>query len=303
MALTKVSRGLLNTSIVDNGNATAITIDSSQNVLVNRTSVFTTAKMEIQSDSGDASTLALNTIDTDGSILEFYKAGTAVGSIGVDSSDNMYFESSASSHTGLTFPDNAIVPRKNGSNNDAGVDLGASSVRFKDLYLSGDIAHKDAADNARLLYDKSSNLLGNAGTNLYGAGIYLGGTGSVNYLDEYEEGTWIPSIRRQDGTINATATILYASFVKIGRLVTAKAYFHTLSNGSSNGSSYWRINGLPFTGARYSGVQLAYNTTSAVGCYIGDAGGNIILVGSTAQPYSGVLSGNFMLNLTYETDS
>ena len=32
MALTKVSRGLLTTSIVDNGNATAITIDSSENV-------------------------------------------------------------------------------------------------------------------------------------------------------------------------------------------------------------------------------------------------------------------------------
>ena len=32
MALTKVSRGLLSTSIEDNGNATAITIDSSENV-------------------------------------------------------------------------------------------------------------------------------------------------------------------------------------------------------------------------------------------------------------------------------
>jgi hypothetical protein len=32
MAITKVSRDLLNTSIVDNGNATAITIDSSENV-------------------------------------------------------------------------------------------------------------------------------------------------------------------------------------------------------------------------------------------------------------------------------
>jgi hypothetical protein len=41
MALTKVSRGLLSTSIVDNGNATAITIDSSENVMVG-------------TDSGDA---------------------------------------------------------------------------------------------------------------------------------------------------------------------------------------------------------------------------------------------------------
>ncbi len=37
MALTKVSRGLLTTSIVDNGNATAITIDSSENVGIGMT--------------------------------------------------------------------------------------------------------------------------------------------------------------------------------------------------------------------------------------------------------------------------
>ena len=36
MALTKVSRGLLTTSIVDNGNATAITIDSNENVGIGR---------------------------------------------------------------------------------------------------------------------------------------------------------------------------------------------------------------------------------------------------------------------------
>ena len=38
MALTKVSRGLLSTSIVDNGTATAITIDSSENVGIGTTS-------------------------------------------------------------------------------------------------------------------------------------------------------------------------------------------------------------------------------------------------------------------------
>ena len=41
MALTKVSRGLLTTSIVDNGNATAITIDSSENVGINTSSPST----------------------------------------------------------------------------------------------------------------------------------------------------------------------------------------------------------------------------------------------------------------------
>jgi hypothetical protein len=51
MALTKVSRELLNTSIVDNGNATAITIDSSENVGIGTSSP--------SSFAGDC-TLALN---------------------------------------------------------------------------------------------------------------------------------------------------------------------------------------------------------------------------------------------------
>ena len=139
MALTKVSRGLLSTGIVDNSNATAITIDSSENVIVNRTSVFTTAKMEIQSDTGDASTLALNSIDTDGSILEFYKAGTAVGSIGVYSGVP-YIGYQGGVGGGIMFNGKSIEPtalgfsRTNGENN-----IGSTSYRWKDLYLSGTV--------------------------------------------------------------------------------------------------------------------------------------------------------------------
>ncbi len=52
MALTQVSRGLLSTSIVDNGNATAITIDSSENVGIGTASP--SAPLEISTSSGDA---------------------------------------------------------------------------------------------------------------------------------------------------------------------------------------------------------------------------------------------------------
>ena len=51
MALTKVSRGLLNTSIVDNGNATAITIDSSENVTFSGTA--TMGGLEIATSTSD----------------------------------------------------------------------------------------------------------------------------------------------------------------------------------------------------------------------------------------------------------
>ena len=51
MALTKVSRGLLSTGIEDNSDATAITIDSSENVLVGRTSRLTSQSKSISSNT------------------------------------------------------------------------------------------------------------------------------------------------------------------------------------------------------------------------------------------------------------
>ena len=42
MALTKISRGLLNTGVSDSSDATAITIDSSENVGIGGTPVSTT---------------------------------------------------------------------------------------------------------------------------------------------------------------------------------------------------------------------------------------------------------------------
>ena len=52
MALTKVSRGLLSTSIVDNGNATAITIDANENVGIGTSSPSNT--LHVQTSSSGA---------------------------------------------------------------------------------------------------------------------------------------------------------------------------------------------------------------------------------------------------------
>ena len=60
MALTKVSRELLNTSIVDNGNATAITIDSSENVGIGTASP--SSLMHLSANTG--ATLTLESTDT-----------------------------------------------------------------------------------------------------------------------------------------------------------------------------------------------------------------------------------------------
>ena len=133
---------------------------------------------------------------TDGTIIDFRKSGTTVGTIGVDNGDNLTI--SGNSHAGLNFSDNDINPYKNGAYADGIIDLGYTTSRFKDLHLSG--------------------------------GIYVGGQSSANYLDDYEEGTWTPTDVSGAGITGFN--ISHNQYTKIGRKVFAHCQitFPTSSN-------------------------------------------------------------------------
>jgi hypothetical protein len=266
MALTEIPSELSSTpSIVDGGNATAITISSSENVLVNRTSVFTTAKMEIQSDAGDASTLSLNSINTDGSILEFYKAGTTVGSIGTVGGRLGIGTGDA----GLFFDDNnnKISPVNMASgtpvDSDGLLDLGYSAARYKDLYLSG--------------------------------GAYLGGTAAANKISDYETGAWTPAF-----SAGSWAGIANFTYTKIGRVVHLTGYLGSPSNLPTSG--YLSISGLPFSGnANYNMSQLWYNAATDVDAAGFIAGNQYTL---NVRPVNGSISEltELSCNMTYITN-
>ncbi len=83
--------------------------------------------------------LILNQTGLDGEILRFYKDGGIVGSIG-SNSDALYISSPYGNDSGLRFVSGIIAPATTtGANRDAAIDLGYSSGRFKDLYLSGSV--------------------------------------------------------------------------------------------------------------------------------------------------------------------
>ena len=217
MALTKVSRGLLSTSIVDNGNATAITIDASENVLVGKTAVGTnTAGFEARSTGFIGVTRAdvgayFTRLSTDGEIIQFRKDSAPVGSIGTEGSDLTI----GTGDTGLQFRDasDAIRPFNISTNaaRDASIDLGRSSERFRDLYLSG--------------------------------GAYLGGTAAANKLDDYEEGTWTGTLK--GGTTEpATLKTAQGYYTKVGNTVTVHISF--LNTDTTGYSGHVSVSGLPF---------------------------------------------------------
>jgi len=125
--------------------------------------------------------------NSDGVIQEYKKDGSTVGSIGSRSGAGIYLDSGSGADgllkSGGTeafgWSTQYLYPRTDNAR-----DLGISYLRFKDLYLSG--------------------------------GVYLGGTGSANLLDSYEEGTWTPVFNN----FSATGTTTNAgSYVKVGNLV------------------------------------------------------------------------------------
>ena len=193
-------------------------IDSSGNLLVGKTaSSLNTTGIQLQNDGllratkSGADVLQLNRQSSDGAITTFYKDGSTVGSIGVVTSDNLYIQGN-SSHHGLAFGSNSLVPFKNSAYVDSSCALGSSFYRFTDLHLSG--------------------------------GVHLGGTGTANKLDDYEEGTWTPTLIGSTGG-SATMTVARNNYTKVGNMCTAYMYVNAVdTTGSFSGDV--RIGGLPF---------------------------------------------------------
>ena len=149
---------------------------------------------------------------TDGEIVTFRKDGSTIGEIGTVDGD-MYV---GTGDTGLFFSDanNQIRPYNTTTKNsvDAAIDIGRTTSRFKDIYLSG--------------------------------GVYLGGTGAANHLDDYEEGTWTPVILGSSSNPTVSYSTQLGTYRKVGKLLYLNMYLY--ASGLSGGSGYIEIGGLPF---------------------------------------------------------
>lgn len=81
----------------------------------------------------------------------------------------------------------------------------------------------------------------------FSGGVYLGGTGSANYLDDYEEGTWTPTITGSSTAPTVGYSLQKGYYTKIGRQVHVVGLL--LLTSISGGSGDVRIDSLPFTSA------------------------------------------------------
>ena len=101
----------------------------------------------ISRDQG--TTLIVNRGTNDGTIADFRRAGTSVGTIGVAATDNIYFAGSTGSTKGIYINNAAVYPANTGGaviNN--AVDLGQTGTRWKNIYSSGVVYISDGISNS-----------------------------------------------------------------------------------------------------------------------------------------------------------
>ena len=231
-------------------------IDSSGNLLVGKTSSTSSSVGSEIRDGQSGYTATFTGNDASNSVLSIMRnngdgelirlrnsSGNPVGTIRTYSDGIVVGNSASSAYANLRYTNDQVFPcTTTGEVNDGAIDLGKSTARFKDLYLSG--------------------------------GVYLGGTGSANKLDDYEEGTWTPVLAFSGG-----GTISYTqqggSYTKIGRIVYVTGVIITSSISGSSGDV--QIQGLPFTIGAYlpstsneGHMMMQYKLGSAVaGKYVG----------------------------------
>jgi hypothetical protein len=134
---------------------------------------------------------------------------------------------------------------------------GTNGITTPEIVSSGGplVVDSGAPDNS-VVVNSAGNLkavatisVGNATPSTSGAGITFPATVSAssdaNTLDDYEEGTWTPTLNFSGGTTGITYSFRNGLYTKIGNLVFIRVTIVLSSKGSSSGDA--AVAGLPFT--------------------------------------------------------
>ena len=137
------------------------------------------------------------------------------------------------------------------ANNQEIVNLNTSTVTFnKTLSIPDTIQHSGDADTK--IRFPAGNVIsfetgGTERARFTSNGLCLGGTGSANGLDDYEEGTFTPTYSSSDANVSGiTYDQQSGRYIKVGRLCYISLRLRT--DAISNvGSGLIRISGIPFS--------------------------------------------------------
>jgi|TARA_B100000085_G_scaffold109157_1_gene99656 hypothetical protein len=264
------------TGIDDNADAVAITIDSSEQVGIGTTSPSSYyAKNLVVSAGSEGGVTIASTNTTNNNYLHFADgtSGDASyrGQIGyahngdqlsVSSSGSTVFNSGSSRVERLRI-DSAGALQIGGTTNAGFLDFDGTSLQLNTqrnpntgAFVNTSKAHagvtlSSASGNGHVKFYASSanNTTASERARVTADGLtFNGDTAASNALDDYEEGTWTPTLIGYGQSTPASQT--YSSqeghYVKIGRLVVA-SYAVQLSNKGNMSGNYVLLSGWPFS--------------------------------------------------------
>ena len=175
-----------------------------------------TASNGLTVDDDGATALTVDRATSDGTIIDVQKDGTSVGTVGSYLGTYLYMGSTGGTDTHINFVNGNVRPATAaGAHLDNSLDLGHASSRWKDLYLSG--------------------------------GVYIGGTGAVNKLDDYEEGSFTPVLSwntPSNGSVSYQART--ATYIRVGRAVTIHLEMRLNIVSQNSASLPLLVSGFPF---------------------------------------------------------
>jgi hypothetical protein len=222
------------TGIDDNGTATAVTIDSSDNV-------------------------GIGTATPDGTLhVHTATAGSVTAST---AADDLVVENSASGGMSILTPDASSGAIFAGSPSDS---VGAVFGRWNydsNLLDNGtakvgatyELRADNGVTNLTLSGGSGSESAVFAGTVTATDGIYLGGTLAGNLLDYYLETTWSPITKGSSTAGTGTYTYQNGTLTRIGRLVVFNAYCAVTAHTGSGG---FRVS-IPYTASSFAYFALS----------------------------------------------
>jgi hypothetical protein len=182
-----------------------------------------------------------------------------------------------------------------------GSDFGFTSLDFQTAASGGAASSKMQIDGNGSIYVMNGNVI----MNTSGSGIDFSATGTgtgtstSELLADYEEGTWTPALVAGVGTLGSTSTA--GTYTKVGRVVTISAYLKITDNGT--GSTYLRVNGLPFPVAAYGGSTSAYEngvSGSATSIYVVNAS-SYFTMWKYNNTYPGATNATWYVSVSYFT--
>mgnify|MGYP003116801493 CR=1 FL=1 len=275
--VTKVKGGVLDESALSGKNMTGdiafdtstLKIDSSNN----RVGIGTASPDELLVVDGAAKIKGTNKLSFTNTSDQTYIHAPASDTLafGTGSAERMRITSTGNVGIGDNSPTRELSLKKTTDHSIMAITTGTSTLAG---IVMGDTG---ADDQGGVIYNNSGDYLyfrtGGAERLriLNGGGLtFNGDTAGANALDDYEEGTWTPTVN--SGTISDAG----GYYTKIGRVVTVSYYYNLTTLGSS--SSVVQIGGLPFAAKTAGGnghqtvgsILCRYFSKNQIVSYLGD---------------------------------